>query len=122
MRNIGILLILLSTMTYGQTFEKKFQGHWGASNWIFEFSHDGTFERTEQYHFGERRMTGKYTLNGRKIKVIVKAKNNKPSFTVYYLLDENDYLIDVETTYDYKPASKVKYNDYTSKKRNVEMP
>lgn len=108
-------------MTYGQTFEKKFQGHWGASNWIFEFRSDGNFERIEQYHFGVRQTTGKYTLNGRKIKVIVNAINNKPPITTYYLLDENNYLIEVDTAYDYKPASKVKYNDYTSKKRRVEI-
>jgi len=111
---------MTTSVMFGQAFEKKFQGHWGASNWIFEFNTDGTFERIEQYHFGERRTQGKYTVIGTKIHIVVHAENNDSPVTLYYLLDdENNYLIEVATAYDYKAVIEGVYSDYTSKKRKI---
>ena len=117
-----LLMGMVINTAYCQTVERKFQGHWGASNWIFEFRSDGTFERTEQYHFGIRSIKGRYTINDNKISVTLVSENKDATTKMSYLLDQEGLLIEVDTGYDYMLVTDSQPSDYSSRKREVKSP
>ncbi|ULQ57134.1 hypothetical protein KJS94_02845 [Flavihumibacter rivuli] len=116
LRNISTLLILtISNIVNGQTFDKKFSGQWAMTSWTYEFHKDGTYKRTSSGHFGSPVYTGKYTIKSDTIHIITGFENTSGTLNEYYLLDKDSMLIDLDNFYDYSPNHKDW--QYISKKR-----
>jgi hypothetical protein len=116
LRNISTLLILtISNIVNGQTFDKTYSGQWAMTSWTYEFHKDGTYKRTSSGHFGSPVYTGTYSIKSDTIHIITGFENTSGTLNQYYLLDKDSMLIDLDNFYDYSPNQKDW--QYISKKR-----
>ncbi|GAB4382914.1 MAG: hypothetical protein Kow0075_14930 [Salibacteraceae bacterium] len=117
-----LILLTVSQLVIGQTFEKSFQGWWATTSWTFDFKEDGTYKRTSSGHYGNTVVEGKYKINGDTITLLTGFENTHGTVNQTYILDKDSLLIDLDLRYDYAPISNEQANFYNSKIRQVKYP
>jgi len=117
-----LILLTVSQMVIGQTFEKSFQGWWATTSWTFDFKENSTYSRTSSGHYGNTVVEGKYKLNEDTITLLTGFENTSGTVNQKYLLDKDSMLIDLYLRYDYAPISNEQTTFYNSKVREVKYP
>lgn len=116
------ILLTISYIVNGQTFEKTFQGWWASTSWTYDFYKDGTYKRVSFGHYGNTTVNGKYKIEWDTITLLTSFKNTDGTVNETYILDKDSMLIDLYLRYDYAPVSKSGQNFYNSKIRLVKYP
>lgn len=107
-----ILLLLLITLNsaFSQTFEKKFSGCWGDTDWDFEFYKTGKYKRMSAGHYGFTTVEGDYIIKKDSITLISGYEDTDGTVNEKYIIDNDSILIDLQLGYGYPLATK-KYTD-----------
>jgi hypothetical protein len=122
-KNIFILILLtVCSVSYGQTFDRTFQGWWASTNWIFEFRANGTYTRTSSGHYGNTIVNGTYQINSDTVRLLTGFNETHGTVNEKYLVDNDTLLIDLNLRYDYLQTSVPSQSFYSSKVREVKYP
>lgn len=108
-----LLITFISSITYGQTIEKTFQGCWGDTNWKLQFSKNGNYKRISDGHYGFTTVKGKYKIENDTIRIISGYQKTHSTINELYIIDDN-VLIDLHLGYGYvlsKPNSPIYFYD-----------
>ena len=116
------IILTISFIANGQTFEKTFQGWWASTSWTYDFYKDGTYKRVSFGHYGNTTVNGKYRIEWDTITFLTGFKNTNGTVNETYILDKDSMLIDLNLRYDYAPVSKSGQKFYNSKIRLVKYP
>lgn len=117
LKNILLVLAFISFLKIKcQTFEKKYSGWWGDTNWIFEFKSNATYQRLSAGHYGSNLVLGNYKIYKDTIMLLSGFKNTDGTVNEKYLIEKDSIIIDLELYYDYKLIRK-ETAFYNSKKR-----
>jgi len=120
-----ILLIVLSAWTsssFGQGFDRTYQGWWATTSWVFEFKSNGHYKRISSGHYGNTTVKGTYKLMGDTIQLTSGYENTHGTVNKFYLMEGDNVIIDLDLRYDYKVPSGKNSNFYNSQIRNVKYP
>lgn len=126
MKELKIILILLivtwPTSSFGQGFDRTYQGWWARTSWTFEFKSDGNYKRVSSGHYGNTTVTGTYELLGDTVQFISGHENTSGTVNEFYLIEGDSIIIDLNLKYDYKVVSPNNSNFYNSQIRKVKYP
>lgn len=99
MKQITVLLLLLSNMLAAQNFEKAYRGMWGESIWKYYFFNDGKFSMATEGHVGEIDVHGSYSKEDDTLYVRIETPNRLIKEKFY--LDIDGKLIDTKLLDEY---------------------
>src|SRR5574343_71381 len=118
MRNIVIIFTFFFLASFqfatAQTFEKSFLGWWGDTMWEFHFSKNGRYKRISSGHYGFTTVKGKYKFANDTIQILSGFENTHGTVNEYYIIDENDILIDLSLGYGHPKMVNSNPNDTIS--------
>jgi hypothetical protein len=98
---ITFIFIAFTQIVIGQGIEKTFSGCWADSGWKFQFLKNGEFKRDSNGHYGNTTINGKYTIKNDTIQITSGYKNTGGTINEFYIIDENNTLIDTKLGYGY---------------------
>ncbi|MCW4467489.1 hypothetical protein OGH69_00785 [Flavobacterium sp. MFBS3-15] len=96
MKQITVLLLLLSNMLAAQNFEKAYRGMWAESIWKYYFFKDGKFSMATEGHVGEIDVQGSYSKEDDTLYVRIETTSR-----LKFYLDIDGKLIDTKLLYEY---------------------
>lgn len=119
---LTIVMLFWTLLSFGQSFDRTYQGWWADTGWVFEFKSNGHYERISSGHYGNTKVKGKYNVLGDTIQLTSGYKNTHGTVNNFYIMEGDSIIIDLHNRYDYKVISENNPGFHNSQIRDLKYP